>query len=75
MSDYQQYLHERDQVDFFIQKGFNIKKVTENLSGAFVLFEKESASGEKEVETIQILTADARKYFSVRVIQQQKGPA
>lgn len=75
LSDYQQFLQERDRVDFFIKNGFKIKKVTENLSGAFVLFEKEMDSGEKEVETIQIVTADARKYFSMRCIQQQKGLA
>lgn len=73
MSDYQQYLKERELVDFYIQKGFQIKTITENLSGAYVLFEKKDSNGELERETIHVLTSAARKYFSVRLIQQQTG--
>ncbi|ULT58921.1 hypothetical protein L1999_10500 [Neobacillus drentensis] len=73
MSDYQQYLKERDLVDYYLQKGYLIKNSTENLSGAFVLFEKKNSNGEMERETIQLLTPAARKYFSVRVIQQQNA--
>ena len=40
MSDYQQFLQERDQIDFLLQKGYKIKKITENLNGALVDFEK-----------------------------------
>ncbi|PLS05318.1 hypothetical protein CVD27_09975 [Neobacillus cucumis] len=73
MSEYQQFLEERDLVDYYIQKGFQIKTITENLSGAYVLFEKKDSNDEKETETetIHILTPAARKYFSVRLIQQQ----
>ena len=70
MSEYQQYLKERDLVDYYIQKGFQIKNITENLSGAFVHFEKNNGSGEKELETIHIVTPAARRYFSVKLIQQ-----
>lgn len=68
MSDYQQFLQERDQIDFFLQKGYRIKYVTENLSGAIVDFEK----GE-QIETVKILTAEGRKYFSLAIILQQKA--
>ncbi|MEH7415088.1 hypothetical protein V7266_07370 [Neobacillus drentensis] len=71
MSDYQQFLKERDLVDYYIQKGFQIKTITENLSGAYVLFEKKNSNGLKESETLHLLTPAARKYFSVRLIQQQ----
>ena len=67
MSDYQQFLQERDQIDVFLQKGYKIKSVKENLSGAFVDFEKS-----ENVETVHVLTAEGRKYFSVKLIQQQK---
>ncbi|MDF0725485.1 hypothetical protein PY093_02010 [Cytobacillus sp. S13-E01] len=70
MSDYQEFLQERDRIDFLLQKGYTIKNITENLSGAFVDFEK----GDK-IETLHILTADARKYFSVALINQQKEGA
>jgi hypothetical protein len=68
MSDYQQFLQERDRIDFLIQKGYKIKCITENLSGAFVEFE--NLQNENSKETLHILTAEARKYFSVKVIQQ-----
>lgn len=71
MSDYQQYLQERDKIDFLIQKGYVISDVKENLSGAFLEFVKVQ-EGEKQTETLQILTADARKYFSVILINQGK---
>lgn len=72
MSDYQQYLTEREKIDFLIQKGYRIKGVLENLSGAFVQFEKGKDKG-KETETLHILTAEARKYFSVMIMKQNQG--
>lgn len=71
MSEYQDFLQERDRLDFMIQQGYRIKNVTENLSGAFVEFE----NGEGEYETLKILTPDARKYFSVLLLKQQKTGA
>lgn len=61
MSEYQEFLNERDKIDFLIQKGFKIEKVTENLSGAFVVFKH---SENKRSATLHIQTANARKYFS-----------
>ncbi|MFD1736499.1 hypothetical protein ACFSCX_07965 [Bacillus salitolerans] len=69
MSDYQQFLAERDKIDFLLQKGFRIKSVTENLSGAFVEFEKASEE-ETEIQVLHVLTAEARKYFSVVLMKQ-----
>lgn len=69
MSDYQQFLQERDRIDFLLQNGYKITNITENLSGAFIDFENK----EKEQETLHIQTADARKYFSVMLIKQTKG--
>jgi predicted GNAT superfamily acetyltransferase len=63
MSEYQEFLNERDKIDFLLQKGFNIEKVTENLSGAFVLFKH---SENNRSATLHIKTANARKYFSNR---------
>jgi len=68
MSDYQQFLQERDRIDFLLQKGYKIKQVKENLNGALVDFEK----GE-HTETLHLATAEGRKYISVKVIQQQKA--
>lgn len=72
MSDYQQYLKEKEKIAELLQKGFQIKDVLENLNGAFVQFER-VGDGEKEIETLHILTAEARKYFSVMIIHQNQG--
>jgi hypothetical protein len=72
LSDYQQYLAERDKIDYLLQKGYRIKGVLENLSGAFVQFEK-GKDEEIETETLHILTAEARKYFSVMIMKQSQG--
>ncbi|RIW28563.1 hypothetical protein D3H55_21560 [Bacillus salacetis] len=65
MSEYQEFLGERDKIDYLIQEGYTIEKVSENLSGAFVLF----SHPEKEKTTLHVKTANARKYFSNLLIQ------
>ncbi|SDC41686.1 hypothetical protein SAMN04487777_101802 [Priestia aryabhattai B8W22] len=69
MSSYHEYMAEREKIDFLLQKGFKITVVTENLSGAFVTFER-IEKNQTEQETLHLLTADARKYFSSVLIQQ-----
>lgn len=66
MSEYQEFLSERDKIDYLIQEGYKIEKVSENLSGAFVLF---SNAAEKKSMTLHVKTANARKYFSNLLIQ------
>lgn len=76
MSDFQEFLAERDEIDYLIQQGYLIKGVTENLSGAFVEFELPASSGRSEqqqrYERLHIKTADARKYFSVLLLKQSQ---
>ncbi|MFZ3589119.1 hypothetical protein ACOI1C_07475 [Bacillus sp. DJP31] len=72
MSDYQHYLEEKEKINNLLQTGYQIRSVQENLSGAFVQFEKENESG-LVIETLHILTAEARKYFSVMMIHQNQG--
>lgn len=71
MSEYQLFLKEREQIDFLIDKGYKIKTINENLNGAVVEFEKVEKSNEKSNETLYIQTPNARKYFSVKLMQQQ----
>ncbi|WP_078379587.1 hypothetical protein [Sutcliffiella halmapala] len=70
MSDYQQFLAERDKIDFFINKGFRIKDVEENLEGAFLLLENRTNQEKPQEETLHIKHADSRKYFTSILIQQ-----
>jgi hypothetical protein len=69
MSDYQQFLAEKDKIDYFIDKGFRIKNVEENLEGAFLLLENR-VDNDKQEETLHIKHADSRKYFASLLISQ-----
>lgn len=67
MSEYTQFVVERDRIDELIEKGFTIHWVKENLSGAFVEFR----TPDGEVETLHVKTAEGRKYFSNLFIKQK----
>lgn len=66
MSDYQEYLAEKEKIELLINQGYQIEHVTENLSGAFVNFRSNKA---KELQQLHIKTADARKYFSTILLK------
>ncbi|WP_107925145.1 hypothetical protein [Lysinibacillus parviboronicapiens] len=65
MSDYLQSMDEINKVDHFLDSGYKIQYVYENLSGMFVEFGRQD-----EVVHLQILTADARKYFAAKLQEQ-----
>jgi len=65
MSDHLLSVDEMKQVDDYLDKGFLVNYVEENLSGMFVEFERQ-----KEKFRLQILTADARKYFAAKLLEQ-----
>lgn len=67
MSDYQQFLNERDKIDFLIENGYLITGVREDLNGATIDF---SQMNDNKKETLHVTTANARKYFSSILIQQ-----
>ena len=64
MSDHLLSMDEMKQVDDYLDKGYKIHYVYENLSGMFVEFERQ------EEVCLQILTADARKYFAAKLQEQ-----
>jgi hypothetical protein len=69
MSDYQQYLTEREKIDFLIQKGCRISAVREHLNGDSVDFIHPNGN---VTETLLIGTANARKYFSYILMKQNQ---
>ncbi|WP_028400064.1 hypothetical protein [Ectobacillus panaciterrae] len=71
MSSHTEFLAERDKIDFLIQKGYLIANIRETLDGAFVDFEKQGEA--EEPQTLHIMTADARKYFSALLIKQMSS--
>lgn len=69
MSEYKQFVAEKDKIDFLVEKGFQIQVIIENLNGAFVDF-IHPREGTKE--TLHIETAIGRKYFSSILIKQNE---
>lgn len=65
MSKHLQSTEEIQKIDDFLDSGYKIKYVYENLSGMFVEFARQ-----EETVLQQILTADARKYFSAKLQEQ-----
>ena len=72
MSDYAQYVDERKRINSFLAQGFTIQRVVENLDGAYVEFTKGEGDGTAyEKHILHITNPDARKYFSVKLIESQ----
>ena len=65
MSDHLLTMDEMKQVDDYLDKGFKVHDVYENLSGMFVEFERQ-----EEKVCLQILTAEGRKYFAAKLQEQ-----
>jgi hypothetical protein len=68
LSDYQEYLIEKESIDNLIDQGYQIVRVTENLYGAFVDFERKDQKNERQIKKLHIKLAEARKYFSIFLI-------
>jgi hypothetical protein len=64
MSDHLLSIDEMKQVDDYLDRGYKVHYVYENLSGMFVQFERQ------EEVRLQILTAEARKYFAAMLHEQ-----
>ena len=62
MSSYEEAALEMRNIDSLLDQGYDIVCVHENLSGMFIEFKKE-----KKEENVHLLTADARKYLSVKL--------
>ncbi|NRD79640.1 hypothetical protein HPT25_19960 [Bacillus sp. BRMEA1] len=70
MSEYKEFLEERDKIDFLIQKGYRISAVREHLNGATVEF---FHPNKNLTETLHFGTANARKYFSSILAKQNQA--
>ncbi|MFJ7734777.1 hypothetical protein ACIQ2D_00435 [Lysinibacillus sp. NPDC097287] len=66
MSDHLLSLDEMKKIDDFLDTGYKVHYVYENLSGMFIEFERQ----EEEV-CLPILTAEARKYFASKLQNQE----
>lgn len=66
MSEHQQFLQEKSLVDQYIQAGYEICSVKEDLSGMHIEFNTSKKEGNNSVMVL-ITTADARKYVSTKM--------
>lgn len=65
MGEHQIFLAEKKQIDELVERGFQITKADENLSGAFVYFKKQRQDQrEPEPAMLHLRTPEARKYFT-----------
>lgn len=72
MSSYQEFLEEKKEIDKLVEEGYQIGKVEENLSGAFVDFERYNKNDQSEKKQLHLIHPDTRKYFSNILVAQQK---
>ncbi|MFD2445583.1 hypothetical protein ACFSO7_16610 [Bacillus sp. CGMCC 1.16607] len=70
MSDYKQFLTEKEKIDELLQKGYVFLSVVENLNGSTVDF---YLKAENKIETVQLGTANGRKYFSTLLMVHSKN--
>lgn len=67
MSEYQFVKEEIQQIDQLLAENYIIKSINENLEGAFVTFINMENNEER---LLHIKMAEARKYFSSKLIEQ-----
>jgi hypothetical protein len=70
MSEHQLFLEEKQRIDQLLLKGFRIQSIYEHLNGANIVF---FHPNEKLIETLHIMTANGRKYFSSILIKQNSS--
>ena len=68
MSEYKLFLDEKNKIDHYFDRGFQIINIFENMSGTFVDFIGYDGSNQKHIDQIQLLTAEARKYITSKLI-------
>lgn len=68
MSEHDEFAAEKKQIDDFIDQGYSIIGVTEDLNGDWLELEA-PADGAGETVTLHIRTANARKYWTTLLMK------
>ena len=68
MSEYETFMEEKNKIDSYFDKGYQVISIFENLSGTFVDFVTGEDASEREVVQLQLLTAEARKYIATKLL-------
>lgn len=68
MSEYETYMEEKNKIDRYFDKGYQVISIFENLCGTFVDFVTGEGASEREVVQLQLITAEARKYIATKLL-------
>ncbi|WP_050180392.1 hypothetical protein [Domibacillus robiginosus] len=67
MSDYKEFVKEKEAIDALIDDGYRIIAVKETLEGDFTEFERHL-----ERKELHLLTAEARKYIGTLIVEAKR---
>ncbi|WP_308634559.1 hypothetical protein [Paenibacillus silvisoli] len=67
MSEYQEFLEEKAAIDDYLEQGYRIVNVIEDLSGDRLRLEP-PAGGDGKPVTLHLRNANARKYWTARLL-------
>jgi len=70
LSSSKEFELEKVKIEDYLSRGYAISKVTESLDGAYVEFEQQGKCEDKQ--SLVLNTADARKYLSSIIFEQQQ---
>lgn len=62
MSEYQEFIEEKDKINRYFKEGYEMHSITENLSGTLVEFAPPKFNG-KDMVQLLLVTPEARKYI------------
>ncbi|MDN4494618.1 hypothetical protein [Ureibacillus aquaedulcis] len=68
MSEYETFMEEKNKIDSYFDRGYQVISIFENLSGTFVDFVTGEGASEREVVQLQLLTAEARNYIAAKLL-------
>ncbi|HWK23420.1 MAG TPA: hypothetical protein VNS08_10365 [Ureibacillus sp.] len=68
MSEHETFMEEKNKIDSYFDKGYQVISIFENLSGTFVDFVAAEGNKEREIVQLQLLTAEARKYIATKLL-------
>lgn len=66
MSEYKEFLNEKNKLDELFDEGYIVKNINENLSGMYIEFSSPESVA-KETVMILLMTTEARKYISTKL--------
>ncbi|MBP3961208.1 hypothetical protein [Paenibacillus lignilyticus] len=73
MSEHSEFLAEKAAIDGYLEQGYRIVSVIEDLSGDKLLLAPPGEAGNAKLTTLHLRNANARKYWSTLLLTQGQG--